>query len=156
MARKASGKIKVEFTGFEDLIKEIEKANGKIDDAVVKATNAAADVVYNELHTQAAAAGVPASITNEIKKTPAKMQNNICMAAVGWELGEYNPADPSAGYKALLRNYGTPKARRTRTGENRGTLTATHFIRKTKRRSKKRVVEVQEAALNDTLKGLKK
>lgn len=156
MARKASGKIKIEFTGFEDLVKEIEKASGKIENAVIKATDAAADVVYTELRTQAAAAGVPDSVTNEIKKTPATMQNNICTATVGWELGEYNPADPSAGYKAILMNYGTPRARRTRAGENRGTMGATHFIRKTKRRSKKKVVAAQKAALNETLKGLKK
>lgn len=153
MSRKP---LKITFEGFEDLIEEIEKAGGKVETAAIKAVNEGVDIVYNELHAQCAKTNVPASITQEIKKTPAQMKDGICSGAVGWDLGPYNPANPSAGYKAIFLNYGTPR-RKTRAGENRGQiLRAKRFIGMTKTQSRKKVKAAQEAALNEILKGLKK
>lgn len=141
--------ISVSLDGFEELLRQIEKAEGSIDRAARKAVNAGADAAEQELRAEAAASGVPASVTRDITKR-VEQTGNSYNVKVGWELGQYNPSNLSQGYKALFLNYGTPH--RTKHGK----IKAKGFIKRAKNKSRKKVKAAQQAALEEILGGLNK
>lgn len=141
MARKG---INITLDGFDELLARVEKAEGSIDGAVKKAVDAGADAAMKELKAQAAAEGVPASVTNQIGKD-IKQSGNTYQVKVGWKLGEYNPRNLSQGFKALFLNYGTP--RRTK----RGQIAPRGFIARAKKKAKPAIKKAQEEALRSIL-----
>lgn len=144
----SNSKAVLTLQGFDELLKQIEKAGGSIDSAAVKATEKSADVVAAELKAQAQAADVPGSVIDEITREPVTMENNIIRGAVGWKLGNYDPRNLSKGYKAVFLNYGAVR-------KNRGTIKARGFILAAKKASKKKVKAMQQEAFEEILKGLK-
>lgn len=83
-------------------------------------------------------------------------------------MGNYDPKNPSAGYKAVFRNYGTVRRTVKDTGEHatvggnwktlgtdRGAVTGTGFIATAKDASRPKVKKIQRQKLDDILKGLK-
>lgn len=141
--------------GFDTLIKEIDRAGGDIDNAIVKAIAESETIVEKQLKAECDRVGVPGSISGEIKKEAPKMQNDVCTGVVGWKLGAYDPKNPSPGYKAVFLNYGTVR-RKTATGANRGEIVGRGFITAAKKKSKKPVAKVQQETFENILKGLKK
>lgn len=144
----ARSKNILRLDGFDGLIKEIEKAGGKIDNAVEKASKAGAAELESSLKAECAADGVPASVSGEIR-VEYERSGNAHKTRAGWEMGAYNPDNLSAGFKALFLNYGTPN--RTKHGK----VKARGFITRAKKKSKKKIKAAQQGALDEILKGLK-
>lgn len=166
------GGIKLTISGFEKLLEEIQQAGGSVDVAAKQALRNSADIVESELKAACNAAGVPSSISSEIK-SKTKQEGNRYSAEVGWEIGNYNPRNLSAGYKAAFLNYGAPGSGGNRTvkkdkivtkiggefvtlGKDRGRIPAKNFIAKAKESSAPKVKKEQRQMLNKILKGLKK
>lgn len=145
----SNSKAVLTLQGFDDLLKQIEKAGGSIDRAALKATEKSADVVAAEMKAQAQAADVPKSVIDEIAREPVTMENNVIRGAVGWKLGSYDPRNLSQGYKAVFLNYGAVR-------KNRGTIKARGFILAAKKASKKKVKAIQQETFDEILKGLKR
>lgn len=145
-----ASKAVIKLEGFEELLKEIDKAGGSIDAAVERAVQKSADIVEEQLR----AACPNADIASEIEQTRPVMQHNVCKGAVGWKMGNYDPKNPSAGYKAVFLNYGTAR-RYTKAGADRGAIEARGFISTAKKKSKKLVKNVQEETLREILGGIK-
>lgn len=139
--------IRVSLDGFEEYIKRLEQANKNVDAAIRKAVDAGADAADRELHAQCDASGVPSSVSREIKKT-VESAGNRYRVKVGWEIENYDPKNPSQGYKALFLNYGTPHRKK------HGKVKARGFIAKAKKNSKKKIKEAQQAALDEIIGGL--
>lgn len=139
--------------GFDDLIKQIEAAGGESSRIAKAAAESGAQAYKEALTAECNRAGVPGDVTQEIKK---KVTSNAerSTARVGWEMGAYNPENPSAGYKAVFLNYGTPK-RTTKSGANRGQIVEKGFISKAKKKAKKQIKKSQQKALETILKRLK-
>lgn len=146
---KNSG-IKLDIKGFNKLLEEIQRAGGDINKATEKAMNKSVDVVSQELKNACNKAGVPSSISSEIKSQPAEWDGNRCSAAVGWKLGAYNPDNPSQGYKAIFLNYGTPHRKK------HGKITARNFIGAAKKSSTPKLRKIQKETFDEILKGLPK
>lgn len=143
----ASSKHVLSLKGFEDMLADIERTGKNVDRAAEKALHAGAAEYEKALRAECAAANVPDSITREIE-TRVEMKNNRYRVSVGWELGEYNPAELSQGYKALFLNYGTPHRKA------HGKIKARGFIGAAKKKSKKKIKAAQAAALEEILRGL--
>lgn len=145
MAKSSSSILKLQ--GFDNLLADIARAGGKVDKAVDAACKAGAAELESRLLAECAADGVPDSVTREIR-TIYRSAGNVHKVQCGWEMGEYNPDNLSAGYKALFLNYGTPHR------SKHGKVKARGFITRAKRGARLKVKRAQAAALDQILRGL--
>ena len=159
-------KLNIDFGG---MLEDIKRAGGDVGSAAAKVAKECAKTVHDELVSECSASGVPSNISREItEKVTETAGGNVYTVEVGWELGNYNPKNISAGYKAVFLNYGT--ARRTvrnkslqhrningswvTIGENRGSVSGRGFIARARNSANKKVKRTQKDALKDILKGL--
>ena len=142
--------IKLKITGFDDLMKDIEKAGGDIERITRNCLNTSAKIMESELKQQMRSANVKKRLIDSMPRYTIESDYGKITAYVGYKKGEYNPKNPSDAYKVIFLNYGTPH--RTKHGK----VTARGFIRKAQMKAKKRIKKQQEQCFNDILKGLKK
>ncbi len=150
MARKSI----LQFDGFEELLEEIKAADGDTERVIKAAAESGAQAYKQALNAECRASGVPSDVIQEIEKT-VTAGKDYASARVGWKMGGYNPENPSAGYKAVFLNYGTPR-RTTKTGANRGKVTKKGFIANAKRKARSKIKKAQKEALENILSRLKK
>lgn len=166
----AKSKIGVRLD-FKGLLEDIQRAGGNVNAAAKQAAEECAKVVEDELRAECSADGIPASITSEIRReVTVTSGGNVYEVKAGWEKGEYDPKNPSAAYKAIFLNYGTPKPREVQEQKrvhhelggrwvtlrkNRGTLKARGFIGRAQENAEKKVKKVQKETLAKILKELK-
>ena len=162
---KASLKLTVDF---KKLLEDIKDAGGDVELAAMKTAVKCAEAMHEELVSECNASGVPSNVSGEIQhNVNATSGGNVYEIEAGWKMGDYNPKNPSAGYKAVFLNYGT--ARRTTKarvvhqniggnwvtlGTDRGAITARGFIGRAKKSAGKRVKKIQKEALQEMLKEL--
>lgn len=145
----SSNKI-LHLRGFDYMLEDIARANGNIDSAVEKACRAGAAELETRLKAECNAANVPASVSVGIRVKFIRANSNLYKVQCGWEMGEYNPQNLNAGYKALFLNYGTPHRKK------HGKIKARGFIARAKKGAGRKVKKAQADALNEILKGLSK
>lgn len=149
-------RLKVQLTGFDEMLKNIEKAGGSINKAVDECIRKSADIVDTTLRNEMSKVNADAEDHDLIKhmdKPEISQYGNNFTAQVGYKLGKYDPKNLSEGYKALFLNYGTPR-RKTHQGtpnveRPRG------YIKKAKRVANPQVKKIQEDTLNKILEDLK-
>lgn len=137
--------IKIKLSGFEELLKEIEKAGGSIDKAVDSAMRQSAQIVQDELKEQMQRAGVDGDIIGVMPPPEIEKEGNRIAARIGYKKGAYNPDNLSDGYKVVFLNYGTPH--RTLHGK----MIAKGFIQKAKKKATPRVKKVQKEVFEKIL-----
>lgn len=142
--------IKLKIEGFEELMKAIEDAGGSVQQAAESTIKQSAKTMDDELKTQMRSAGVPQDLIAEMDKPEIESTPTRVSASVGYKKGAYNPDNPSAGYKAVFLNYGTPNR------SKHGKVKALGFIQKAKRKAKPKIKKQQEECLNKILSRLKK
>lgn len=140
--------IKMKLDGFDELLKQIEKAGGSAQSASTKAMQNSAQIMDAEMRAQMSKSNVPANLIAEMPPPSIENEFGKITARVGYRKGAYDPHNLSTGYKVLFLNYGTPN--RTQHGK----VEARGFIQKAKRRAKPKIKKVQESTLKDILKGL--
>ena len=140
--------IKLKLDGFEDLLTQIEKAGGTIDSAATKCLKKSADIMDTELRKQMQAANVDSDLANSMPPPEIEVEGNRYTARVGYKKGNYNPDNPSDGYKIVFLNYGTPH--RTKHGK----VAARGFIKKAKKKATPQIKKAQTETLNKILGGL--
>lgn len=138
--------LKIKINGFEKMLEHIQEAGKDVDTAAAQAIKDSASIVETELKASCAASNVPGSITREIRKKTSASAGTYS-AEVGWELGAYNPKNPSTGYKAIFLNYGTVR-RQTARGKNRGAIEkkppTQQFIVRAKKAAKPKIRKAQQ------------
>lgn len=150
--RKHGAKLKLTLNGFDKLLEKIQSAGGEIKPATERALQSSANLVTAKIRSGAEARDLG---TKGIISPAVKWSGNLATVEVGYELGNYDSRNPSAGYLALFTEYGTAK-RKTKKGANRGKENARPFIRPAVTDGKKEIVKAQKTALERVLKGLKK
>lgn len=141
---------------FNSLLEKIKEAEGDVEEAAWTAARKGAKVMHDELLTQCAASGVPASVSNAIAyQAERDKAGNRFACKVGWRVPEYDPKNPSTAHKAIFLNYGTPH-RYTESGADRGHMDGLGFIGRAKKKARPKIKKAQEAALNEILEGLPK
>jgi hypothetical protein len=151
MARKFKGTSfkqgsMISISGVSDLLKKIEKAQGRVDEAVMKSTDASLEVIGKEAQRLMSRLSPGASGTGDtyrsFEQRSAKMNGNFVQASVGYDVDK-------GGLPAIFLDVGwtgTPK-REPKKG---------HFWRYyAVENTRSQVNEAQKKALNEILEGLK-
>lgn len=142
--------IKLNLTGFNDLLTEIQKADGNVNSATAKCIKAGAEIMQSELTSKMRSVNVDQDLISRMPSPEIEQNANKYTARVGFKKGAYDPTNPSDGYKAVFINYGTP--RRTQHGQ----VKARGFIQAAKKAARSKIKAEQEKTLDEILKGLKK
>ena len=140
-----SSKAILQLKGFDDLLEQIQKAGGSIDRAADSCLRQSAQIMQSELKSQMQAAGVDGDLINSMPPPQITVENNRYSAAVGYEKGDFDPSNPSDGYKVVFLNYGTP--RRTKHGK----VAARGFIQKAKKKARPQIKKAQRETLEKIL-----
>lgn len=146
MASKAILQLK----GFDDLLEQIQKAGGSIDAATDSCLRQSANIMQTELQAQMQAAGVDSDLIGSMPQPQITVKGNRYSAAVGYKKGDYDPSNPSDGYKVVFLNYGTP--RRTLHGK----VKARGFIEKAKNKARPKIKKAQQETLGKILERVSK
>ncbi len=141
MASKAILQLK----GFDELFEQIQKAGGSIDRAAESCLRQSASIMETEMKAQMQAAGVDSDLINAMPPPQITIDGNRYSAAVGYKKGNYDPSNPSDGYKVVFLNYGTP--RRTKHGK----VAARGFIQAAKKKARPRIKKAQKETLDKIL-----
>ena len=141
MASKAILQLK----GFDDLLEQIQKAGGSIDQAADSCLRQSAQTMQSELKKQMQAAGVDSDLINSMPPPEITIEGNRYSAAVGYKKGDYDPHNLSDGYKVVFLNYGTP--RRTMHGK----VAARGFIQDAKKKAAPQIKKQQRETLEKIL-----
>lgn len=141
--------IKLTLGGFDDLLTQIERAGGTIDDAATKCLQKSAGIMHSELQAQMKNANVNSGLISRMPPPQIEAAGNRYTARVGYKKGDYDPKNPSDGYKVVFANYGTPRR------SVHGKQPAKGFIQKAKKKARATIKKVQAETLDEILRGLK-
>lgn len=135
---------------FDSLLNKIKKAGGDIEKATWDAARKGGRVYYQTLVEECKKSGVPDHLIDKIRFNCLRDSSGSRFAVVvGWYMDNYDPADPSDGYKVVFLNYGTP--RRESSKGNRGYIDGRGFIGRSKKKSRKLIKQAQEEFLKSVL-----
>lgn len=148
-----AGGIKLKLTGFDKLLEKVQEASKDASRAAAKVVDESSKVIEAELKNEASASGLPTSLTGEITRE-VTAEGDRYSASTGWKLGNYDPRNLSAGYKAIFLNYGTVR-RQTKTGKDRGQLEKRDFINRAKKAAKPKVKKLQKQIIDEVMGDLK-
>lgn len=144
-------RLRVQLTGFDEMLKNIEKAGGSVNKAVDECVKKSANIIDTELRNQmikSKADSPDHSLVKDMDKPEISWEGNTCYAKVGYKLGNYNPKNLSSGFKALFLNYGTPRRKPSQERPRK-------YINKAKTKANPLVKKEQEDTLNKILEDLK-
>jgi hypothetical protein len=137
--------IKLQLSGFDELLKQIEEAGGTIDRAAESCLKQSAQIMQNELKSQMKMSGADSDLIERMPPPEIIKNGNSIVARVGYKKGTYNPNDISDGYKVVFLNYGTPKRAKHGKVEARG------FIDRAKKKARKQIKKAQKETLQKIL-----
>ena len=138
-------KAMLQLNGFDELLQQIQKASGSIDQAANSCLRQSAQIMQSELKAQMQAADVDGDLINNMPPPQITVEGNNYRAAVGYKKGNYDPNNPSDGYKVVFLNYGTP--RRTKHGK----VAARGFIHQAKKKARPQIKKAQQQTLEKIL-----
>ena len=142
--------IKLQLSGFDELLEQIEKAGGTIDRAVESCLNQSAHIMQSELKSEMQKSGVDSDLIDRMPTPELQKDGNTMIARVGYKKGAYNPNDISDGYKVVFSNYGTPRR------SKHGKIEAKGFIDRAQKNARKRIKKAQREALEKILERVSK
>lgn len=144
--------IRLNVKGFDDLLRKIEKANGKAEIAAEKCLKESAEILQDELKAamRTAGGGVETDLINRMPNYTIENSGTRITARVGYKPTSYNPNNLSDYFKAMFAQYGTPHRK------SHGHERARGFIAVAKKAAKPKIKKQQEKTLNDILEDLKK
>ena len=135
---------------FDSLLNKIKKAGGDIEQATWDAARKGGRVYYQTLVEECRKSGVPDHLIDKIRFNCLRDSSGSRFAVVvGWYMDNYDPADPSEGYKVVFLNYGTPRRESSR--GNRGYIDGRGFIGRAKKKAQKPIKQAQEEFLKSVL-----
>ena len=145
-----ASKAVLQLKGFDDLLEQIQKAGGSIDAAADSCLRQSAQIMRSELIAQMQAAGVESGLINAMPQPQIIVEGNNYRAEVGYQKGNYDPNDPSDGYKVVFLNYGT--LRRTMHGK----VKARGFIQAAKKKARPKIKRAQQETFEKIIVRLRK
>lgn len=126
----------IDFVGSSELLKKIEKAGGKVDEAVKKCVDNSLEQVGMKMQLFMQSHKDSGDTYESFEKISAEIKDNIVSGQVAYSVKE-------GGLPAIFLDVGTPKQK-------------PYFFRYyAVENSSKQIQEIQQATLNEILEGLK-
>lgn len=147
MAKK---KAILQFKGFEELLENIQKAGGSIDVVANSCIRQSAQIMHDELQSKMRSSGVDSGLVERMPQPLINIAGNRYSARVGYKMGNYNPADPSDGFKAVFWNYGTPRR------SKHGKVAAHGYVARAKKAAARKIKKEQRKTLEKILERVSK
>ena len=145
-----AGKAILQLKGFTEQLEKIKAAGGSVDQAAESCLRQSAQIMQKELKAQMQAAGVDGGLISRMPPPQITTEGNSYRAAVGYPKGNFDPKNPSDGYKAVFLNYGTP--RRTLHGK----VAERGFIEKAKDKARPQIKKAQSETFDKIIGRLNK
>lgn len=134
--RGSSLKGGIEMYGVSDLLKSIEKAGGKVNEAVAKAVDVSLQIVGSDMQNFMSSHKDTGDTYESFEQLPVVVTGNKVEASVGYNVKK-------GGLPAIFLDVGTPKQK-------------PYFYRYyAVENNRKRIEEIQRSTLNEILEGLK-
>ena len=151
-------KMRLKIGGFDKMLERVQKAGGNVDAVARECMEQSLQVLERNLKKEAEASGAQ---TSTVTHTVTANGNRIS-GETGWKLGAYDSSNPSEGYDAMFREFGTGKHskrgkgkdRETAAGYNRGSTEPRPFMEKARAESVKPVRAIQRKTLQKIVKEL--
>ena len=157
-------RIKLQPKGFDDLLEQIQKAGGDVNQAAEKCIRESAQIMHDELKAEAQSSGMDGGLVARMPQPEITVNGNRYTAKVGYKMDNYDPSNPSDGYKAAFWNFGTPNRQtsddkqRVRIngswvtlGRSRGAIAEHGYIAKAKAAAAPKIKKAQKATLKEIL-----
>jgi hypothetical protein len=138
-------RIKLQLKGVDEMLERIKNAGGDIDSAAHRCISQSAQVMQDELQAEMRASGVDGGLVSRMPQPEISVNGNRYAAKVGHKMGDYNPDDPSDGFKALFWNFGTPN--RTKHGK----VAAHGYVARAKKNASPKIKKMQQQTLQKIL-----
>lgn len=147
---------KLTLKGFDSYLLKLRKAGADVQKASEKALLESAEIFKDELVKQVNGSPMTketkdAMMESMIEPSIVVSNDMFVVAETGFRMGDYHSNDLSGGYIALFNEYGT-KNRRTRRGQNRGSLEEIEFTRRAHKAVDSKMRRVQKKILEEALK----
>lgn len=150
--------MRLKVDGFNEMLERVQKAGGDVDKAARECMEKSLQVLESNLKKEAEASGAPTSTVSH----SVTISGNRISGETGWKLGNYDSNNPSEGYEAMFREFGTGKHsargkgkdRQTAAGHNRGSTEPRPFIAKARKKSAKPIKAIQQETLQNIVKEL--
>ena len=149
----AKSYISIKMNGFDELLKDIEKAGGAIDSSVDTCMRESAKIQQEALKATMQKKKIDSNLIGRMPPPEIKWEGNSCEARVGYKKGKYDRSNLSDGYKAVFINYGTPNRIDK---DNEPHIDARGFIKEAKKKALPEIKKKQKDTLEGILKELKK
>lgn len=160
-------RIKLQLKGFDDMLEQIHKAGGNVNQAAERCVRESAQIMQSELTAAMQSSGVDGGLVGRMPPPEITVSGNRCEAKIGYKMGDYDPANPSDGYKIAFLNFGTVN-RRTKDdneramvggawrtlGTNRGAIAEHGFIARAKKAASPKIKKQQRKTLKEILEGV--
>lgn len=151
-------KMRLKVKGFDEMLAAINRAGGDVDKAARVCMEKSVQVLESNLIGEAQASGAKTSTVFHAVTS----EGNRVFAETGWKLGGYDSANPSEGYEAMFREFGTGrysergkgKDRETQAGHNRGSTEPRPFMAQARKKSVKAIRAIQQETLQNITKEL--
>ena len=150
----------LEMYGVSELLKKIETAGGKVDEACIKAANQSMKIVGDHAQAFMQKHTLTGETIGSFEQTPATVKNGVVTASVGYNID-------NGGLNAIFLDVGAPN-RKTTVGHRAGKgSTGTpkqnpqkgyfwRYYAVNDSQQVKKITEAQQTALNEILGELKK
>lgn len=158
------GRIKLQLKGFDDMLEQIQKAGGDVNQAAESCIKESAQIMHAELKAEAQSSGMDGGLVSRMPQPEIVVSGNRYTAKVGYKMGDYNPDNPSDGYKAAFWNFGTPNRQTNKDnqhvringkwvtlGRSRGAIAEHGYIARAKESAAPKIKKAQKKTLKEIL-----
>lgn len=157
-------RITLQLKGFDDMMEQIQKAGGDVNQAAESCIRESAKIMHNELTAEAQSSGMDSGLLGRMPQPEITVNGNTYKAKVGFKMGNYDPDNPSDGFKAAFFNYGTPNrqtkdekqrvsinGRWVTLGRSRGAIAEHGYIARAKKSAAPKIKKAQKKTLQEIL-----
>lgn len=157
-------RIKLQLKGFDDMMEQIQRAGGDLNQAAESCIKESAQIMHAELKAEAQSSGMDSGLVGRMPQPEITVNGNRYTAKVGYKMGDYDPDNPSDGFKAAFWNYGTPNRQTSdnkqqvqingnwvTVGRSRGAIAEHGYIARAREAAAPKIKKAQKATLKEIL-----
>lgn len=147
--------VRMSLSGYKDMLYRLDKLDKDVIGISKDILLESGDILYRAIQSNLDNSGHSEELQERMKESlvrPHVVSEDKYHVSVetGFEVGDYNPAEPSGGFLALFNEYGT-RDRMTKAGRSRGRLEAHMLVRRAVTETSGAIRKLQKRRLQEVL-----